>query len=162
MVTQFRNYMENLLLWVTDPEAAKRAWRERRTQAIRIALGPQLSADTRGWPANQILHDDVIEALPSDRASLTRRAFYGRAAFHAGARLQKRLRARNFALSVGAFFLVSATAYLLGRNGSSLAWQWGSITAGLCIAVAGVRFPLLAWSHACRLAPDGPGRPAAD
>ncbi|WP_223554366.1 TraM recognition domain-containing protein [Pseudomonas sp. BF-R-01] len=137
MVTQFPNYMENLLLWVTDPEAAKRAWRERRTQAIRIALGPQLSADTRGWPANQILHDDVIEALPSDRASLTRRAFYSRAAFHAGARLQKRLRARNFALSVGALVLVSATAYLLGRNGSSLAWQWGSTAAGLCIAIAG-------------------------
>uniref|UniRef100_UPI0019D028D4 hypothetical protein n=1 Tax=Pseudomonas viridiflava TaxID=33069 RepID=UPI0019D028D4 len=92
---------------------------------------------TRGWPVGQILHDDVIEALPSDRASLTRRAFYGRAAFHAGARLQKRLRARNFALSVGALFLVSATAYLLGHNGSSLAWQWGSIAAGLCIAVAG-------------------------
>lgn len=137
MVTQFRNHMENLLLWVTDPETAKRAWHERRTQAIRTALGPQLSADTRGWPVNQILHDDVIESLPSDRASLTRRAFYGRAALHAGARLQKRLRARNFALSVGAFFLVSATAYLLGRNGSSLAWQWGSIAAGLCIAVTG-------------------------
>lgn len=124
--------------WINDPEAAKRAWRERRTAAIREALGPQLSADTRGWPVNQILHDDVIEALPSDRAALTRRAFYGRAAFHAGARLQRRLRARNFALSVGALILVSATAYLLGRNGSSLAWQWGSTAAGLCIAVAGV------------------------
>ncbi|WP_185966334.1 type IV secretory system conjugative DNA transfer family protein [Ectopseudomonas mendocina] len=137
MVTQFQKHMKSLLLWITDPEAAKRAWRERRTMAIRAAIGPQLSADTRGWPVNQILHDDVIEALPSDRKALTRRAFYGRAAFHAGARLQKRLRARNFALSVGAFVLVSATAYLLGRNGSSLAWQWGSIAAGLCIAVAG-------------------------
>jgi len=137
MVTQFQKHMKSLLLWITDPEAAKRAWRERRTMAIRAAIGPQLSADTRGWPVEQILHDDVIEALPSDRAALTRRAFYGRAAFHAGARLQKRLRARNFALSVGAFILVSATAYLLGRNGSSLAWQWGSIAAGLCIAVAG-------------------------
>lgn len=123
--------------WINDPEAAKRALRERRTQAIRAALGPQLSADTRGWPVNQILHDDVIEPLPSDRAELTCRAYHGRAAFHAGARLQRRLRARNFALSVGAFILVSATAYLLGRNGSSLAWQWGSTAAGLCIAVAG-------------------------
>lgn len=123
--------------WINDPEAAKRAWHEHRTAAIRAALGPQLSADTRGWPVNQILHDDVIEPLPSDRAALTRRAFYGRAAFHAGARLQRRLRARNFSLSVGAFVLVSATAYLLGRNGSSLAWQWGSTAAGLCIAVAG-------------------------
>lgn len=123
--------------WINDPEAAKRAWRERRTAAIRAALGPQLSADTRGWPVNQILHDDVIEPLPSDRAALTRRAFYARAAFHAGARLQRRLRARNFALSIGALVLVSATAYLLGRNGSSLAWQWGSTAAGLCIAVAG-------------------------
>lgn len=137
MVTQFQKYMKSMLLWVTDPEAAKRTWRERRTLAIRAALGPQLSADTRGWPVEQILHDDVIEALPSDRASLTRRAIYSRAAFHAAARLQKRLRARNFAISVGALVLVSATAYLLGRNGSSLAWQWGSIAAGLCIAVAG-------------------------
>ncbi len=137
MVTQFQKHMKSLLLWVTDPEAAKRVWRERRTQAIRAALGPQLSADTRGWPVNQILHDDVIEPLPSDRAALTRRAYYARAAFHAGARLQRRLRARNFALSIAAFVLVSATAYLLGRNGSSLAWQWGSTAAGLCIAVAG-------------------------
>ncbi len=137
MVTQFQKHMKSLLLWITDPEAAKRAWRERRTMAIRAAIGPQLSADTRGWPVNQILHDDVIEALPSDRKALTRRAFYGRAAFHAGARLQKRLRARNFALSIVALVLVSATAYLLGRNGASLAWQWGSTAAGLCIAVAG-------------------------
>jgi hypothetical protein len=137
MVTQFQKHMKSLLLWITDPEAAKRAWRERRTMAIRAAIGPQLSADTRGWPVNQILHDDVIEALPSDRAALTRRAFFGRAAFHAGARLQRRLRARNFALSIVALVLVSATAYLLGRNGASLAWQWGSTAAGLCIAVAG-------------------------
>lgn len=137
MVTQFQKHMKSLLLWITDPEAAKRAWRERRTMAIRAAIGPQLSADTRGWPVNQILHDDVIEPLPSDRAALTRRAYYARAAFHAGARLQRRLRARNFALSIAAFVLVSATAYLLGRNGSSLAWQWGSTAAGLCIAVAG-------------------------
>ena len=137
MVTQFQKHMKSLLLWITDPEAAKRAWRERRTMAIRAALGPQLSADTRGWPVEQILHDDVIEPLPSDRAALTRRAFFGRAAFHAGARLQRRLRARNFALSIVALVLVSATAYLLGRNGASLAWQWGSTAAGLCIAVAG-------------------------
>lgn len=137
MVTQFQKHMKSLLLWITDPEAAKRAWRERRTMAIRAAIGPQLSADTRGWPVEQILHDDVIEPLPSDRAALTRRAFYGRAAFHAGAQLQHRLRARNSALSVGAYALVAATVYLMGRNGDSLAWQWGSTAAGMCIAVGG-------------------------
>ncbi|WNF54229.1 TraM recognition domain-containing protein [Pseudomonas sp. SG20052] len=138
MVTQFRNYMENLLLWFTDPEAAKRAWRERRTTALRTALAPQLSTDTFGWPIEQIIHDDVIDPIPADRAAITRRAYYGRAAYHSGARLQKRMRARNFVISIVSFLVVCATAYLLGRNGSSLAWQWGSTAAGACMVIAGI------------------------
>jgi Cdc6-like AAA superfamily ATPase len=138
MVTQFRNYMENLLLWFTDPEAAKRALRERRTTALRTALAPQLSTDTFGWPVEQIIHDDVIDPIPADRAAITRRAYYGRAAYHSGARLQKRMRARNFVISIVSFLVVCATAYLLGRNGSSLAWQWGSTAAGACMVIAGI------------------------